>query len=187
MEQFTLFFKPLPVYKQPQPNLYLYELGSYWIHSLIIVLVLAGSAQVSLSLNTDIVENYYRYTSEHSCIGEIGYPDAGFLSLTAIHPTSGETVVYNEEVVTDAMKVKSTVGLGIYDYGVTLADDFGILIREDRSFLQCVYSHFSISVNDRFHFYDWFVIENWFLHFRFLIISTGSLPSSKWFINRWKG
>lgn len=96
------------------------------------VLVLAGSAQVSLSLNTDIVENYYRYTSEHSCIGEIGYPDAGFLSLTAIHPTSGETVVYNEEVVTDAMKVKSTVGIGIYDYGVTLADDFGILIREDQ-------------------------------------------------------
>lgn len=30
------------------------------------------------------------------------------------------------------MKVKSTVGLGIYDYGVTLADDFGILIREDQ-------------------------------------------------------
>lgn len=34
------------------------------------------------------------------------------------------------------MKVKSTVGLGIYDYGVTLADDFGILIREDQKVLE---------------------------------------------------
>lgn len=95
--------------------------------------VLAGSTGVYMSLNIDIVENTYRYTSEHSCFGEIGYPDAnGYLSLTATHPTSGETVVYNEEVVTDAMKVKSTVGLSIYDYGVTLADDFRILVREDR-------------------------------------------------------
>eukprot|EP00105_Crassostrea_gigas_P025428 XP_011446016.1 PREDICTED: uncharacterized protein LOC105341281 isoform X2 [Crassostrea gigas] len=95
--------------------------------------VLAGSTAVSLSLNTDIVENYYRYTSEHSCTGEIGYPDAGFLSLSAIHPTSGETVVYNEEVVTDAMKVKDRlVGSDIYSYGVTLAKDFRILVKEDR-------------------------------------------------------
>lgn len=86
-----------------------------------------------MSLNTDIVENYYRYTSEHSCSGEIGYPDAGFLSLTAIHPTSEETVVYNEEVVTDAMKVKDTlVGSDIYNFGVTLAENFRILVREDR-------------------------------------------------------
>lgn len=94
---------------------------------------MAGSTAVSLSLNTDIVENYYRYTSEHSCTGEIGYPDAGFLSLSAIHPTSGETVVYNEEVVTDAMKVKDRlVGSDIYSYGVTLAKDFRILVKEDR-------------------------------------------------------
>lgn len=95
--------------------------------------VLAGSTGVSMSLNIDIVENTYRYTSEHSCFGEIGYPDAsGYLSLTATHPTSGETVVYNEEVVTDTMKVKTAVGSNIYDYGVTLANDFVILIREDR-------------------------------------------------------
>lgn len=95
--------------------------------------VLARSTVVSMSLNIDTVEHSYRHTSEHSCFGEIGYPDAnGYLSLTATHPTSGKTVVYNEEDVTDAMKVKSSVGISIYDYGVILADDFGILVREDR-------------------------------------------------------
>lgn len=87
-----------------------------------------------MSLNIDIVEYNYRHTSEHSCFGEIGYPEAnGYLSLTATHPTSGEIVVYNEEIVTDAMKVKASVdSSNIYNYGVPLADDFGILVREDR-------------------------------------------------------
>lgn len=57
--------------------------------------------------------------------------DVGFLFLIVIYLISGEIVVYNEEVVMDVMKVKSIVGLGIYDYGVIFVDDFGILIRED--------------------------------------------------------
>lgn len=77
------------------------------------------------------MENYYCYIFEYFCIGEIGYLDVGFLFLIVIYLISGEIVVYNEEVVMDVMKVKSIVGLGIYDYGVIFVDDFGILIRED--------------------------------------------------------
>lgn len=82
--------------------------------------------------NIDIVENIYCYILEYFCFGEIGYLDVnGYLFLIVIYLISGEIVVYNEEVVMDVMKVKSIVGLSIYDYGVIFVDDFRILVRED--------------------------------------------------------
>lgn len=82
-------------------------------------------------LNVDIVENTFRHTSIHSCSGEIGYPDAdGFLSLTFTDSSKGKTVTYNEKNITESMKVKGESS--VYSYSVTLAEDFQILVLEDR-------------------------------------------------------
>ncbi|XP_078310995.1 uncharacterized protein LOC111135241 isoform X2 [Crassostrea virginica] len=93
--------------------------------------VIAGHIPVSLVLNVDIVENTFRHTSIHSCSGEIGYPDAdGLLSLTFTDSSKGKTVTYNEKNITESMKVKGESS--VYSYSVTLAEDFQILVLEDR-------------------------------------------------------
>ncbi|XP_048745227.2 mucin-2-like isoform X2 [Ostrea edulis] len=93
----------------------------------------AGSTPVSLSLHVDVVEDTFHYTSEHSCSGEVGYPDvSGFLSLTISNPTTGETAIFNEKVISDAMKVyDSSVSSSLYLYSVLLADGLMLLVKEN--------------------------------------------------------